>query len=174
MLILITGEMHVGKTTIINKIIKEFEDEIAGFCTRPYYEKDIRTGFVISDILDLKEPTKENIIAIIDENIKPIPFGEVFENLGVKLCDMVIKSNKRIAIIDEIGLFERKSNSFISKLHEILKLDRVVIAVLKKRDDSFLNGLKEGKEVIEITLENREEIAEQIISNIKKEVKKGR
>lgn len=167
MLIMITGEMNIGKSTIIDKICTKFSLDICGFCTREYFKGDVREGFFIKEIFDNKAPSYENIIAKMDSDFKPIVFPQAFDNLGVKLAHECLISDKRIIIIDEIGVFESKSDKFVQALDEILQSDKIVVAVLKKRDHIFLNKYKNLYNPIEITVLNRDKVAENIINKIK-------
>ena len=47
--ILITGYPGVGKTTLINKIVKQLSCSIGGFYTHEMLENGRRTGFYITD-----------------------------------------------------------------------------------------------------------------------------
>lgn len=168
MVIMITGDINIGKTTIINKILQAFPDDICGFCTREFFENGKREGFFLSDILNLYSPLKQNIIARMDSDFKPIVFSEIFDDFGVHLTQNCLNSDKRIAIIDEIGVFESKSDKFVQTLDKLLNSDKIVIAVLKKRDHLFLDRYKKMFNPLEITLFNRDKVAKDIINIIDK------
>lgn len=69
-------------------------------------------------------------------------------------------SDSKYILMDELGFFEKDSYFFQEKVNQVFDSDKVVIGVIKKRDNPFLNKIRERSdvEIIEITLENREEM----------------
>lgn len=167
MVIMITGEKNIGKTTIMRKIYDVYYENVSGFCTKEFFENEIRQGFFISELETETVPCKENIIAKMDGDFKPIVYPDIFDEFGVNIAKKCLNSAKSIIIIDEIGVFESKSEKFVKILDEILSSDKIVIAVLKKRQHIFLEKYEKLYNPIEITLLNRNKIAKDILNIIR-------
>ena len=89
--IMLTGEIKVGKSTIINKVIdKYFKDKnIAGFKTLPFYEEDEVKGYYIQDQLNKNESAdKSNMVGVVSEKeMRCFGITETFESLGVEILN---------------------------------------------------------------------------------------
>ncbi|MBS4536710.1 hypothetical protein GOQ29_13890 [Clostridium sp. D2Q-14] len=166
----LTGNIKVGKSTIINKVIDEyFKDKtIAGFKTLPFYEYGYLKGYYIENQLEENIfPKKENIVGINSKNYgekKCFGIAETFENKGVDILNKSIDKNIDLVLLDEIGFFENEASVFKKNVHRVLDSEKRVLGVLKKKDTEFLKGLIARKDVmvIEVTEENRNNIVKQI------------
>lgn len=163
--IFITGARGYGKTTAINKTIHLLNKEVSGFESR----KKIMTNekeFYIYDILDKKS---DCLIAYANINSNPIANIEGFENLGCEILKKAILSDN-VIIMDEIGFLEENAPKFKQCVIDSLDSSNIVIGVLKKFNGKFINYIKSRNDVIliELTLENRNEIPNQILKHIKR------
>lgn len=162
--ILLTGEINVGKSTIINKMIaKHFSDSvIAGFKTLPFYEQDEVKGYYIEDQCKIGvKPMVDNIVGkIFEKEHRCYGITDTFENKGVKILDHALNTKVDIILLDELGFFENNSENFKKRIIEVFKSHTRVIGVLKKKDTEFLNSIKSREDilVIEVTKGNRDNI----------------
>ena len=162
MIILISGDKNIGKTTIINKLSQTFE--CTGIITEEFFCKNERKGFLIRQLNE--KPDENNAIAIMDKNFKPIINSDIFNKVGSQMCLKCINDNKKIVLIDEIGVFESNSFLFLEHLQKLMECGKIVIAVLKNRDSDFLSKLRQKYPVHFVTLENRDEIFNEIKNEI--------
>lgn len=159
----LTGDINVGKSTIINNFLSYVDSsQIGGFKTLPYYEKEQLLGYRIHDISKgFSDEGKFVGINILENGMKKcVGVTEAFENYGVNILRQARESLCKIVLMDELGFFEKDSLLFQSCVHDLLDSEKVVIGVIKKRELPFLNSIieREDVEVIEITIENREEM----------------
>ncbi|MEM3406818.1 MAG: NTPase [Nitrososphaerota archaeon] len=168
--IFITGIPRIGKSTVLMRIIELLKREgikIGGIITPEKREGNKRIGFLVKDIISGEEGTLAKICTSISNKPK---FGkyiidiEDFERIALKALDFSLK-NCDIIAMDEIGRMEFFSLKFKEKIYEILNSNRIIIAVLHR---DFINQFKKYGEIIEVTLENRNKLPEEIFKKILK------
>ena len=163
------GRPGIGKTTLILKIAKQLEDKkIGGFYTEEIRVAGQREGFRIKTldgqegILAHKETASSKKIGKYGVNLKDL------EEIGVKAIEKAI-ADSDIIIIDEIGKMEMFSRSFKGVVQEALNSPKKVIATVPIHESFFLKKVKTryDSEIIEITKQNRDSLAEEIVEKVK-------
>jgi nucleoside-triphosphatase len=146
-------------------LLKQRGIKIGGIITPEKREMGKRIGFFVKDIIS----GEEGILAKICKSISNKPkFGkyiidiEDFERVALKALDFSLKNCDVIAI-DEIGRMEFFSLKFKEKIYEILNSNKIIIAVLHR---DFINQFRKYGEIIEVTLENRNKLPEEIFKKI--------
>lgn len=160
--IFLEGEIKVGKTFVLNNILKRLNIKFGGFKTIPIYENDKKVCFKLINLLT----KEEDIIAIYNIDGNLIINSNVFDELGVKSLDDALEYCDLI-IMDELGFLEDNSNRFKEKVFEILNSEKKVIAVIKEKKNSFLNQVIKYGKVYKVNLKNRETIIEEIIKEVR-------
>lgn len=166
--ILLTGEIKVGKSTIINKIIYNYfkDKQIAGFKTLPFFNHEEIEGYFIQDQLKKSQRASENNIVgrVLKKEQRCFGIRGVFENEGVNILNKALNSKAELILIDELGFFENEAENFKSKIIDVLESEKSVIGVLKKKETKFLNSIKARNDItlIEVNEENRNYIEEKI------------
>lgn len=169
--IFLTGISGCGKTTLINKILDDLNIKYSGYRTKPYYIKDLNKGFYMEGYI--KSTNNFSPISIKFENKKPIPILETFEVLGCEILRESINDlNSKLILMDEIGVLEDKALNFKKEIIRSIESQKIVLGVIKKKDNEFLNFLKERKDIVVFDIENTtnkqlEEIYFYIINEIK-------
>ncbi|WP_024615518.1 nucleoside-triphosphatase [Clostridium sp. Ade.TY] len=169
--IFLTGISGCGKTTLINKILDDLNIKYSGYRTKPYYIKDLNKGFYMEGYI--KSTNNFSPISIKFENKKPIPILETFEVLGCEILRESINDlNSKLILMDEIGVLEDKALNFKNEIIRSIESQKIVLGVIKKKDNEFLNYLKERKDIVVFDIENTtnkqlEEIYFYIINEIK-------
>ena len=169
--IFLTGISGCGKTTLINKILDDLNIKYSGYRTKPYYIKDLNKGFYMEGYI--KSTNNFSPISIKFENKKPIPILETFEVLGCEILRESINDlNLKLILMDEIGVLEDKALNFKKEIIRSIESQKIVLGVIKKKDNEFLNYLKERKDIVVFDIENTtnkqlEEIYFYIINEIK-------
>lgn len=157
--IFLTGEKKVGKSTIIEKVVKEHNIPLVGFKTLPYYEGERFAGYIMKEVGMTQNFSVENKISIVLENGKVFPIIETFEKIGVNIISKAMKKSKWI-LMDELGRFETKALNFRRTVLKCLDGDCHVIGVIQDTETDFLDEIRNRKDVIliKVTEENRNEL----------------
>lgn len=152
--VFLTGEVGVGKTTVLTKVLGLFSGSHGGFrterCPEGYKIVDIQTG-------------SESPIATVDErgSLKSRPQG--FEKIGVRAINRASVSEDLI-VMDELGFLELGAPRFQEAVFAALRSPQPVLGVLRKGRNSFLDRIREldNVEVIEVREDNREGLPEEL------------
>ncbi len=191
--IFLTGNVQVGKSTILRKIIEACpEKEIGGFFTKWINKNNIKNGGLyifqatrqnLSEVdkLSVKktagEPVNESAILYGKENMlagfrpdnykKKITFPEVFDTVGVSYLNNT--DNADLILMDEIGVFEDKAPEFKKCVMNTLDGNTQVIGVVRDKDGVLTNAVKihPNVTVIDVTIKNRNELLENFLEQLK-------
>ncbi|MGM0410430.1 MAG: nucleoside-triphosphatase [Bacillota bacterium] len=160
----LTGDIGAGKSTIIKNLVKDINRDIGGFVVGMSGEKYNWNSFFLLPAsyykdknLDRFKSRENNVFVKKGENFVMIN-KEVFNVYGLQLLSNY--KEKDLIIMDELGRFELFAPKFQNKVIEIIKSDILVLGVIKKEKNIFLNKVREilnNKELL-VTKENREEI----------------
>jgi nucleoside-triphosphatase len=165
--LLITGTPGVGKTTLIKELLNQLKHlSAAGFYTEEIREGGIRKGFELVDLggqrrmlshVQIEGPYRVGKYGVDVER-----FDEFLE--GASFLD----SKTNLVVIDEIGKMECYSDKFTSLIQKLLESDTLVIATIARKGGSFIAEIKKRSDVklFELTLENRNRLAIDILSEI--------
>jgi nucleoside-triphosphatase len=159
--IFITGERGIGKSTLLNKVIKNVDCSIGGFIQEKKFT-DKTTCFNVISLYNLKDSYtigiyhKEKDILYSDMNV----FNIISKNILLKSLD-----NTELIILDELGFMEESSPLFKDIIIKILDSDTPVLGVLKECDTNFIQQIKMRKdvEVIRIDENNRNYMEDRIL-----------
>ena len=161
--ILICGERRAGKSTLIEKLIKELDKPVYGFFTR-MFEPNAQGFYPIymySPTDTAREKTIINHVGDCNGHQRSINIS-VFDELGVEL----LKKREGIVAMDELGFMETGSPEFCESVLRHLDGDEHVIATVKARYDvEFLDRVRSHPkaQVYEITPENRDAMYEELL-----------
>ena len=157
--IFITAARGYGKTIALNKTIHLLNKEVSGFESRKKIMENEKEFY----IYDIQDTSSNSLIAYSNTNTKPIANIEGFENFGCEILKKAISSENTI-IMDEIGFLEENAPKFKQSVIDSLYSTNIVIGVLKKFNGEFINYIKSRDDVLllELTLENRDDIPNQI------------
>lgn len=151
----LTGPIKVGKSTIINKFLADFNGVVAGFRTEAKIDESGNRLFVIKSIL----PDKTLIAPICELGPDKRLQGkkEAFNIRGVQILQESMQAAPSLIIMDELGLFETEAFKFQFCVEELLTTSIPVIGVLKYKSSRFLDRIRMREDVIEwtVTQENR-------------------
>lgn len=163
--IFLTGEIGIGKSTIITRALEDDEHSLGGYRTRRRVDGDIQT-FSIEALADgrLYEFARTN---------RKKKLREVNEEVFTEFMPTFLREDmkkRELIILDELGFMENDLKSFTSIIFEILDSPLVVLGVLKDWDCEFLNEIKarQDVEVIRVSLDNRDQLPSEISLRLKR------
>jgi len=160
--IFIEGDIKVGKSYVLEKILKILNIKYGGFKTIAIYKEDKKVGFKLIDLLT----NEENIVATYNIDGNLIINSDVFDELGVKALENGLKKSDLI-VMDELGFLEDNSNKFKEKVFEVLNSDKNVLAVIKEKKNEFLNEISNLGEIFKIKNINKEMIINKIVDEVR-------
>lgn len=168
--IFITGAIHIGKSTILNKVIDRLPHlKIAGFRTSPIFKENIKKGFTFESLKGT-----EKIFAHVDlktnDQFDIYQFDpEIFEQIGVASLKKAIEKSDLI-LMDEIGMMEQQAVKFRQAIIACLNSPKLVLGVFQQRASWFSAILKERNDtaIFPINEINRDSIPDLIIKLINK------
>jgi nucleoside-triphosphatase THEP1 len=151
--ILLTGPPRCGKSTLIEKLIKQIHRPVTGFFTRELKKKGRRVGFSIVTL-----DGREGILAQ-EESRSPLKVGkygvQVEELDRVAVASMVPARSDQIVIIDEIGKMECLSVLFRETLVRTLDSPNTVIGSIALQGTPFIEALKKRADVLLVNVDEK-------------------
>ncbi len=162
----ITGKPGIGKSTIIKEVIRRLKAEgiaVGGMLTSDIHEKGRRVGFSIEGI----STGEKGILAHTQLHQSGPKVGKYTVNLtdldaiGARsINNALTRSEPRIIIIDEIGPMELKSRRFIEAVEKAMNSDKhLIVSVHQRSAHELVRQIKSTFEILEVTAENRDELA---------------
>lgn len=170
--IFLTGDKQIGKSTIINRFLAEYNGKVCGFKTllenepyRKFYIESINPQITTAEKVYISKKTEEGFLK---GNI------EGFDSFGVEILNDCLCSSPDLIVLDELGLFESEAIHFQELVHSCLDAKTPVLGVLKAKSSPFLDSIRYRNDVTiyNVTLENREELYE-IISKMISQMSQG-
>ena len=166
MKLFLTGKPRCGKSTVIAKVIEILKRKglkVGGFLTPEKRVGNKRIGFSVKDIYS----GSEGVLASVEQKTGLVVGKyrvnlEGFESIAMPALEFALK-NCDLVCIDEIGKMEWFSSRFREKIREVLASDKTVVAVVHRE---FAGEFKKYGEVVEVTIENREHLPEEIVRKV--------
>jgi nucleoside-triphosphatase len=167
--ILLTGRPGVGKTTTLIAAVKLLGGSAGGFYSEEIREKGERTGF---NIVTLSGERRAMASKTFKSSQRVGKYGvdvEAIDATAVAAIGDAIK-NKDVIVIDEIGKMELFSKNFRDMVMKALDSDKPVVGVIMESHNEFADRIKDRDDVslIEVTIENRDEVAVLLKERIEK------
>jgi nucleoside-triphosphatase len=166
--ILLTGRPGCGKTTVIQRVVKEFALPAAGFYTEEIRRRGRRIGFKIVTL-----EGEEAVLAHVDFNTtqRVGRYGldlRVLESIGSEAICTAMRA-RRLVVIDEIGPMEIRSAVFCDLVSEALDSGERILGTITARSFPFTNAIKNRHDVvlIEVRPTNRERLVLELSEKFK-------
>jgi nucleoside-triphosphatase len=166
--IILSGPPRIGKTTIVRAVVSGLGEECAGFRTEEMLEQEERVGFKLLTIQN-----KSCILSHMDikGHVHVGKYGvdlECVDDVGVAAIKNGIKAGKTI-IIDEIGKMEILSRAFRLAVLDALDSKCPVLGTMLFKRNPFCDKIRARSdvEIIEVTEENRDTLAELILQKMR-------
>ncbi len=169
--IFITGKIHIGKSTVLEKVICHYhfrELEIGGFRIRALIENGIHTGYVF-DVINGESREFAHVDRQTNQKFDRYYVNpSVFEKWGALALQYAL-NKADVIILDEIGIIEKNCHNFKQLVFQCLDSDKIVLGIYQQRAKWFSESLAERNDtiVVEVSLKNRNYIHEKIIDQLK-------
>jgi len=161
MVIVVTGKIGIGKTTVCEKVIHMAKS--LGYSCGGILTPKSKEGIIIVDI----KTGEREVLASINNIYQGPHTGKYFFNpegieFGTKALDRGISSD--ILFVDEMGYLELEGKGFI-RILEIIKAGKVKNSILVIRQEllkAFSARLGSKVSIIETTINNRNQLPQRI------------
>lgn len=157
--IFLTGEIQVGKSTIIRRVLDRLEVDAGGFLTEFDGDRSIWPKRLYMRAVSAKPFGRDSRLAVLmRENEKPQVYLDTFEEFGVRLLREAVKQAPLI-VMDECGRLEGEAALFQRTVLETLDLPIPILGVVRQLPKaSWLDKIKAHPSVtlITVTRENRD------------------
>lgn len=166
----LTGERQVGKSTIINRIVKETGFSVGGFKTSFGADRFTATEkklYMYDAAKELIADEDHIICQMSSQGISPRP--EQFDKLGTEYIRRGLQNNCQLLIMDECGRLEKDAEIFRTAVIETLDTANTVLGVIQIELPEWTKAiyLRSDVELITVTKTNRDEVAERLIKKVK-------
>lgn len=164
MKLLVTGEPHTGKSTLLKKLISNIPNKV-GFVTLEIPDPDnpgMRLGFKLID-----HNGREAILAHIniESNIKVSRYGVDIKTLDEFINPLFYFQTDQLLYIDEIGQMELYSEKFKLLVEKYVTATNSFIGTITKNYQDELTEELKGNKMInieEVTINNRDSLFTQL------------
>lgn len=166
---LIVGARHVGKSTLIRRVLKELGKPVFGFETKKedhLEEEEFGSPIYIYDAGKERVQTRENLVGWCKEkHFTTLPGG--FERYAEKLSAPIPEGS--VVLLDEVGFMEASSEPFCRAIFDLLDGDVPVIAAVKDKSIPFLDAVRAhpNAQCFFIDEQNRDALALEVLEFFK-------
>ena len=156
--IFLTGEIQVGKSTVIARTLAGLNITQGGFKT--YFGPDRGSVDRLLYMNSAQEPDVfkvENSVVCFRKDYLPQVYTEKFDTCGVELIRSA-RANANLILMDECGSFESSAFQFQKEIIETLDGNQLVFGVVKLASRGWTDIIRNHTKVklITVTRENRD------------------
>ena len=164
---LITGKPGVGKTTLVQKIIKRMGSiNMAGFYTSEIRSAGSRLGF---ELQGLNGGYRTLAHVEIDSRHRVGRYGVDKDGFEEFLATLdLLNPDVELIVIDEIGKMELFSYRFRSLVCDALSADKQVLATIPLKGNEFIREIKQRLDIklLEVAHANRDRLPAAIVERL--------
>ncbi len=160
----LTGEIQIGKSTVLQKTLSLLNVPYGGFRTYFGPDRDQPDRYLyINDAALPKSYGEENAVARFRMDGPPIVYTERFDMLGVSTITKAA-SQARLIVMDECGALEWEARRFQKCVMDTLDGDIPILGVVKKAARGWTDGIRShpGVRVITVEPHNRDALPEEL------------
>jgi len=160
--IFLTGEVGVGKSTVIREVLTMFHNVICGGF-RTVSEMPINGDNLLEVYIEKAwEPTPHEADHMVGIRLgygKFTPYPQNFDVFGTSILAFP-PDDASLILMDELGMMENDAPLFHQAVMDLLDGTLPVLGVIKPKHTAFLDAIRTHKcsEVFEVTEDNREEL----------------
>lgn len=164
----LTGDIHAGKSTLINGVLEAFSGKICGFRTLRSFSGGTLEGFYMDSVQKNLLPIQDSFIGKCVDGKHWEAVTSTFDELGVRILKDSLVKKPDLIIMDELGFFEAKAFSFQDMVKAVLDSDIPVLGVIKEKRTTFLEQIRSRNDIMifTVTRDNHYEIFKLICENL--------
>lgn len=161
----LTGEKRVGKSTLLQELIRMKGMDCAGFETRHIEINGLRRAHILHGLIDMPPYENDCICCVRINERMSVPVLPVFEQNGTVILQKSMDSSSPYLLMDELGKLEREAEHFINQIMECLDSDKRVLGVLQMCHAPHIEAIKSRNDVtiLQVTEENRDDLLDMLI-----------
>lgn len=162
--IFLTGEVQIGKSTVIDKTVSLLSVPVGGFRSGYGPDRSRRSRWLY--LWDASGPPiydeTHGVVRFTDHGIEVFP--ERFDVLGGKALRRARETNAGLILMDECGRFEGQAAGFQSELFAALEGEVPVLGVVRQGFHGWLDAIRSHPKVtlLPVTADNRDALPRQI------------
>lgn len=167
---LIVGSIGVGKSTLINKVVKKTGKKIAGYRTKKYADttwEGYLNPLFFHPVNEEPNFNKENMLSYSRENGSMVRLAGAFDKHADEIVGEV--DSNSIIVFDEMGYIEVEEKQWCDANLKVFDGDVPVIAAVKNKEGiAYLDAITSHPKckVFEITEKNRDELVDEVVEFI--------
>lgn len=158
--IFLTGEIQVGKSTVLAKTLKLLNISYGGFKTYfgPDRESEERCLY-LNSIVEPDNYDQKSTVVQFRKDLCPMVLTEKFNSTGAKLIKSA-RDHSDLIVMDECGNFEWEALAFQREIIKTLDQNKPVLGVLKLDSSGWTDSIRNHQKVKMITVarQNRDEL----------------
>jgi nucleoside-triphosphatase len=161
--ILLTGRPECGKTTLIQRVVKDLAMPAGGFYTEEIRQRGVRVGFKVVT-LHAKEAVFAHVNFKTSQRVGKYGLDLAkLESVGVAAVREAARTRK-LVIIDEIGPMELRSAVFRDVISETFETTVPILATITARLFPFTDAIKKRPDVrvVDVRPNNREQLVSEL------------
>jgi nucleoside-triphosphatase len=161
--VLICGDVGAGKSTLIEKLLRESSRPVYGFITKKASadENGLSPVYIHAANAEERFYTAENLIGYCSgKGSRGCP--QVFDTMGLRLLEA---PSGGILRMDELGFMESEAHAFCAAVLRALDGDIPVLAAVKSKETPFLLAVRAhpNAQAYWITRDNRDALYAQLL-----------
>ncbi|WP_019851203.1 nucleoside-triphosphatase [Desulfitobacterium sp. PCE1] len=166
--IFLTGEIQVGKSTIIDKTLRICNVAYDGF--RTYFGPDRGSPnqrLYMTSASGEQVYQEENVIVRFREEGLPQVLTERFDGYGAELIRLA-RIKAQLIVMDECGSLERNAFAFQEEILEAIVGSVPILGVIKQASNGWTDQIRyhQNVKLISVNEENRDALPEYIASHL--------
>ena len=167
--IFLTGEVQVGKSTVIKNILSQSGLSADGFMTYWETESDGSQSLHISPYSPQTQTAERHLVTVRGMVGKPLVTKEVTDVFDKRGAEILGASGKRdIIVMDELGFLESEALNFQEIVLGHLGKYVPVLGVIKPARTKFLDTVRShpAAAIYEVTGQNRDKLTALLIKEV--------
>lgn len=159
-----TGPPRCGKSTLIEKLVRQINRPLGGFFTREIQDKGRRTGFSIITL-----DGRQGVLAHqkVKSRFRVGKYGVNMKDIDqIAVPSMLPSDANAVVVIDEVGKMECFSPAFKETLMEVLDSDHPVLGSIALKGDRFIQSIKARKDVLLVTVNEKNRDSEALLEKV--------